>query len=119
MSIPVGPAAESLRAAPVPSSRAGGVEGMAALAGGAAGQAQDSTPAAPEALDDAVREINASMADQSIGVRFEVDDDTDRLVVKVVDRASGELIRQIPSEEVLRIAKLLGKVPGVLMSQNA
>jgi len=59
------------------------------------------------------------MADQSIGVRFEVDADTDRLVVKVVDRASGELIRQIPSEEVLRIAKLLGKVPGVLMTQNA
>ena len=119
MSIPVGPAAESMRAAAVPSSRAAGVESMAALAGGPADKAQDGTLAAPEALESAVREINASMADQSIGVRFEVDQDTDRLVVKVVDRASGELIRQIPSEEVLRIAKLLGKVPGVLMSQNA
>jgi flagellar protein FlaG len=92
---------------------------MAAPAGGPADKAQDGALAAPEALENAVREINASMADQSVGVRFEVDEDTDRLVVKVVDRASGELIRQIPSEEVLRIAKLLGKVPGVLMSENA
>ena len=49
----------------------------------------------------------------------EADGDTDRLVVKVVARLSGELIRQIPSEEVLRIAKLLGRVHGTLVSESA
>lgn len=118
MSIPVGSTAESARITPVLGSRADGMDGMAA-AGASAEAAQRGAEVAPEALESAVREINASMAQQSIGVRFEVDGETDRLVVKVVDRASGELIRQIPSEEVLRIAKLLGKVPGVLVSQNA
>lgn len=117
MSIPVGPAAESVRATLVPAVRVVGADGQAMAA--SADAVPDAALAAPEALESAVRELNASMADQSIGLRFEVDSDTDRLVVKVVDRASGELIRQIPSEEVLRIARLLGKVPGVLVSQSA
>ncbi|RST49148.1 hypothetical protein EJI00_15215 [Variovorax sp. DXTD-1] len=39
--------------------------------------------------------------------------------MSVVDYTSGEVIRQIPSEEVVRIAKVLGKAPGLLVSQEA
>jgi flagellar protein FlaG len=39
--------------------------------------------------------------------------------VKVVDRASGEVIRQIPNEEVVRIAKLMREGNGLLVDQSA
>ncbi len=50
---------------------------------------------------------------------FEVDEDTDKMVVKVIDKETGEMIRQMPSEEVIRIAKVLGKMQGMLVSETA
>lgn len=38
-------------------------------------------------------------------LQFDLDDDSGRTVVRVIDRQSGDLIRQIPSEEVLALAK--------------
>jgi flagellar protein FlaG len=38
---------------------------------------------------------------------FRIDADTDRMVVVVRDQHTGEVIRQIPSEEILRIARSL------------
>lgn len=44
---------------------------------------------------------------KSIGrkIEFQVDGDSGRTVVKVKDTETGELIRQMPSEEVLRLAR--------------
>ena len=118
MSIPVGSAAESVRANPVLAGRFGAVEGVAVI--GAKPEATDhQVDVSPDALDRAVADINESLVNHVVGVRFEIDSETDQVVVKVVDRTSGELIRQMPSEEVLRIAKLMGKFAGVLMTQAA
>ena len=117
MSIPVGMSADGAWAARLIAGRNDDASAVAAQRREVdASAARELTPAS---LESAVGEINESLVGQSVGVRFEVDSDTDRLVVKVVDRDSGELIRQIPSEEVLRIAKLLGKVPGTLVSESA
>ncbi len=118
MAIPVGSAAESLRAVPMLAGRAGAVDG-AASAGAKPDVAGSQAEAAPDAVDRAVAEINESLLNHAVGVRFEIDSETDQVVVKVVDRTSGELIRQMPSEEVLRIAKLMGRFAGVLMTQAA
>jgi len=40
-------------------------------------------------------------------------------VVRVLDDATKEVIRQIPSEEALEIAKALDKLQGVLLRQEA
>ena len=75
--------------------------------------------ATPAQLETAVHEINATLATRSISLQFEIDQDTDKLIVKVVDQANGVVIRQIPNEEVVRIAKVMGKAPGLLVSQQA
>ncbi len=64
-----------------------------------------------------MREVNASL--KAIGLEFEVDEDTDKMVVKVIDKETGETIRQMPSEEVIRIAKVLGKMQGMLVRETA
>ncbi|MCU7845533.1 MAG: flagellar protein FlaG [Candidatus Thiodiazotropha sp. (ex Monitilora ramsayi)] len=38
-------------------------------------------------------------------LQFDVDDDSGRTVVRVLDKESGDVIRQIPSEEVLALAR--------------
>lgn len=40
-----------------------------------------------------------------IGIRLEVENDLHVVVAKIVDKGSGEVIRQIPPEEVIKISK--------------
>ena len=114
MSIPVAPAAEGQQWMQMLSERTAG-----AVAPASAESSAVVEEATPTQVAEAVREINTSLQSRSVGLQFELDEDTDKMIVKVVDRASGEVIRQIPSEEVVRIAKVLGKAPGLLVSQEA
>ncbi len=52
-------------------------------------------------------------------LEFSVDQDTDRVVVKVVNGESGEVIRQIPPKEVLDLARSLEQPTGLLLHQKA
>ena len=69
-------------------------------------------------LSEAVSEINQSLRQASIGVQFEFDKEANTMVTKVMDVESGEVIRQMPSEEVVRFSKALGKLQGLLVSQK-
>jgi flagellar protein FlaG len=44
---------------------------------------------------------------------------SDRLVVKVVDSETQEVIRQIPSEEMLRIARNLDSFESLMLRERA
>jgi flagellar protein FlaG len=68
-----------------------------------------------EELNKAVNDISASMNMMQKGLAFKVDEDSGIQIVKVIDVTTGELIRQIPNEEALDIAKKLNEVTGLLM----
>lgn len=76
------------------------------------------TPSMNQASD-AVKQINEFMKKLSQDLEFSMDSDTDRPVVKVVDQQTKEVIRQIPTQEVLDIAKALDRVQGLLIKQKA
>ncbi|MCM5703707.1 flagellar protein FlaG [Larsenimonas salina] len=59
------------------------------------------TTASPERPPLDQTELDSYM--QEYGVRFKLDQDIDRMVVHLIDKANGELIRQIPSEEMVGI----------------
>ena len=52
-------------------------------------------------------------------LEFHTDADTGRVVVKITDRATGELVRQIPMEEMLALAKSLDRLQGLLLQTKA
>lgn len=72
-----------------------------------------------EQVNQAVKSINESMGTQSRGLEFSVDSDSHRTIVKVVDQQTRELIRQMPSEETLQIAKMLDQTQGLLIKHKA
>lgn len=55
----------------------------------------------------------------SVNLKFTIDKDTDRTVVKVVDKETGKTIRQIPSEEILALDKALTRIQGLLFHDKA
>lgn len=67
----------------------------------------------------AVSELNQSKQAQVQGLEFSIDNDSKRTVVKVVDQTTKEVLRQIPTVEVLEIAKSLDSAKGLLLKQTA
>lgn len=67
----------------------------------------------------AVKSINKAMQKMAQGLEFTVDSDSHRTIIKVVDQETKEVIRQIPTEETLEIAKALDQVQGLLIKQKA
>jgi flagellar protein FlaG len=47
-----------------------------------------------------------------------VDNDTGKTIVKVTDQATGQLIRQIPSQEVMELAKSINQLQGILFNKK-
>ncbi|CAG0975420.1 hypothetical protein GEOBC_01510 [Geobacteraceae bacterium] len=66
----------------------------------------------------AAEKINEFIQSFTRDLQFTVDRDTDRVVLKVLDRTSGEVIRQIPSEEALKIAKALDELKGLIITEK-
>jgi len=55
-------------------------------------------------ISETVSEINSLIRSVQRDLAFNVDQDSGRTVIRVIDSESGELIRQIPSEDLLAIA---------------
>lgn len=70
-------------------------------------------------LAEAVKTTNRFMQAMNPNLQFSIDKDTEKLVVKLVESGSKEVIRQIPSEEMLAIAKALDKLQGLLIREKA
>lgn len=78
----------------------------------------DQTRAQSEAVKSAVEKANKVVQASARDIEFSVDNSTNEVVVKVVDQATKQVIRQIPSEEMLQIAQALDHLQGLLVKQK-
>jgi flagellar protein FlaG len=96
------------------------VEGAGNVAAVAASKdTGDTSPASREDLSSAVKKLNESMQASSQSLEFSIDEDSKDIVVKVIDQNTKEVVRQMPSEEALHIAKSLDKMRGLLIHETA
>ena len=78
-----------------------------------------SAPASREDVQSSVKALNDFVASiNSSSLNFSVDEDTGKTVVKVTDSATHEVIKQIPSEEILAVAQAIDKLKGLLVQQK-
>ena len=66
----------------------------------------------------AVAAINEAVKKVPTSLDFSVDEASKRFVVQVTDKNTGELIRQLPGDAVLRIARQLESMKGVVFDQK-
>lgn len=98
--------------------------GTARAPGEAEQVAQAQSPAEQQAhsaenLSSAVKAVNDFVSSVNSDLKFSVDNDTGKTIVKVVDKNTDEVIRQVPSEEMMAIAKALDSIKGLLVKQKA
>ena len=70
-------------------------------------------------LRKAVKATNEFVGQINDNLQFSIDHDTGKTIVKVIDSNTKEVIKQIPSEEMIAIAKALDKLKGLLVQQKA
>ncbi|MER3522548.1 MAG: hypothetical protein C4326_00410 [Ignavibacteria bacterium] len=72
-----------------------------------------------EEVEKIVREVNDQLQAMHTELNFSVDKETDKLVLRIINSKTHEVIRQIPAEEALRIAARISKLLGLLIDGNA
>ena len=83
----------------------------------------EKTSASPsrQLLNAAVSEMNDFVQSIQRELQFTVDEDSGRTVVKVIDKATNEVIRQVPPEDLMAMLKEFSKPaqPGLIFKNSA
>lgn len=62
--------------------------------------------------------MNSHLESMNMSIQFNVDKGSKDIVIKIVDRNSGEVIRQIPSDEVLRLREHMTEMAGLIVQET-
>ena len=71
-----------------------------------------------EQLEEAARRLQQAVETTPTRLKFSVDEVASRFVISVTDDETGEVIRQVPGEAILRIAHSIDKMKGVLFDKS-
>lgn len=69
--------------------------------------------------EEILNRIKALTEDGMYSVRFETDVNTNKMVVKIVDNQSGDVIRQIPPEGILGLQQALSEFEGNIVNTSS
>ena len=72
-----------------------------------------------EKLADKVLQLNDYAQNINREIQFSVHKETNQTIVKVVDTETEKVIRQLPSEEILKMAESLENFSGMLLKEQA
>jgi flagellar protein FlaG len=92
---------------------------LPAAEAGALAKAQHSERPAPTEVEKALKTLNEFTSVVAQDVRFTMDEESGKTIVKVVDTATQEVLRQFPSAEALSIARAIDKMQGLLIREKA
>lgn len=82
-------------------------------------QSSRDTSAENPSLEKALESLNDSMKAWATGMRFDMDDEAQRLVVSIIDSETGDVIRTVPSDAVIRVAKMIVQLQGSMVDTTA
>lgn len=114
--------------------QAGEIVGNSALNAVLTGKAADSGKAAPAGLPQTtaaqppsiaqlqrlINSMNKAIQQNNSNLEFSMDSESQRILVKLIDTSTGDVIRQIPSEEVLAIAESIKQMQhGLFLDKKA
>ena len=68
-------------------------------------------------IKEAIEVLNETLATKDRSIRFQLDETIDRAIITVVDKKTGDIVRQLPSEEMLRVAHNIENLKGILIKE--
>ena len=80
---------------------------------------QQYAQATKEVMQVAAQQIQGYLKESGRNLNVSVDESTGYYVARVVNPETGEVVRSLPSEETLRIARNIDQMRGMLVNQRA
>ena len=74
---------------------------------------------APDEVEKALKTLNEFTATTAQDVRFSMDEESGKTIIKVVDTATQQVLRQFPSADALSIVRSIDKMQGLLIREKA
>ncbi len=71
-----------------------------------------------EEVQEAVETLNESLKSLDVKREFSVEKQLNAVVVKIIDKEQGEVVKQIPSEDALRLAKNIDEMLGLILDER-
>jgi flagellar protein FlaG len=68
-------------------------------------------------IDDAIAKLNEVLATKDHSIRFRRDETLNRSIITVVNDDTGEVVRQLPTDEMLQVARNIENLKGVLVKE--
>jgi len=69
-------------------------------------------------IREAIAALNNAMQEVSTNLHFSVDDNSNRYIVEVTDSSTGEVIHRVPGEAILRMARQIESLKGILFDDK-
>jgi len=62
--------------------------------------------------------INEQLKSSNSSIQFSIDDKSNEIIVRIVDRDTGEVIRQIPPESIVRLRDSMRDMSGLFVEKK-
>lgn len=118
-SLPTNPVALEIERPPLPEPARQVTPTSEIIGAGNSAQHQAKHESTGKPLEQALEDVNSSLKAWSTGMRFDIDPDAQRVVVSIIDSESGEVLRTVPSDAVIKIAKMIVQLQGQSVSTSA
>ncbi len=69
-------------------------------------------------LKDVGKKLDQFQQITKVSFKYEITNNPDMIIIKIVDQKSGEIVRQIPPEEAVRLAKAIDELLGVFIDKH-
>ncbi len=73
---------------------------------------------APEQIKEVITRLENTLKNIEPKIELSVDEELNQVVVRILDKESGELIKQFPPEEVLELDRFFADQSGLLVEEN-
>ena len=72
-----------------------------------------------ENLEAAIKVLNDALSKDPVALRFSIDETLNRPVISVISETTGEVIHQLPQDEVMRAVKNIDRMRGILFDGSS
>lgn len=83
-----------------------------------AGTALDGKKVAQSTIDSTMSDINSKIKMSNTQLQYSIDDETQRISIKVIDQDTNKVIREIPPEETLEAIKKIWEIAGIIVDKK-
>lgn len=69
-------------------------------------------------IEKLVKKMNGKADNMENSIKFEKAEDMDKWIIKVYNKANGDLVRQIPNEEIIKLTKAMDELIGNILDMK-